>query len=373
MRKEGRIVFGLLFLSALILILFSPSVSAVECSGGQQANYLGCSGEYTISQQSTGSCWYHDPYYSYWPNGTIRSIWNYKAQGISNGIYCWEYGTSAQCWSEEEYCEWYVGGQYTTLYDCSEIPTESGCLSLESGGCTAEYSCECPSGTNLQVVGEEFAHCLGTYDVTYTNPAYCSWRGVGCAGSSPEQCEANSYCTWTGKCFSSVSNTCDGHSNQGSCNSDSNCNWIPEQTITGPFGLCYSSYPTESQCLSHQVDGCNAVYDNVYQCTADPHCSDSDGSPTNYNTRGFIHSNNGAILNGYNEYNGHASDFCFESAGDPYVPVPSGDGLQEYGCSGTTSVLNSSGGCSYGCTGGKCNPAPPTCSDSDGGLVYNVL
>ncbi|MFH1521192.1 MAG: hypothetical protein ABID61_06105 [Candidatus Micrarchaeota archaeon] len=49
-----------------------------------------------------------------------------------------------------------------------------------------------------------------------------------------------------------------------------------------------------------------------------------------------------------------------------------GDILTEKYCKSDKSIGSKNYTCAYGCSDGECKPAPPTCTDSDGGLTYSV-
>ncbi|MFH0978681.1 MAG: hypothetical protein V1837_05245 [Candidatus Woesearchaeota archaeon] len=78
-------------------------------------------------------------------------------------------------------------------------------------------------------------------------------------------------------------------------------------------------------------------------------CSDTDG--------GVMPNIFGTVSGYYSDASYSYDDFCNTSAQ-----------LKEYWCNGALAKLSSQT-CSYGCADGKCNPAPDSCTDTDGGIV----
>ena len=223
---------------------------------------------------------------------------------------CIGYTNSTSC-SDNPKCFW--TNSYNSV-SCSGL-SEATCTTTT--GCTAQYSCSCDSGYSLTATGTSNFCSGGTYSLSV---ASCGYSTVPTQKTSP---------------------VCYGLS-QADCLSQEKCSW----TNASASVSCTYANPSPS-CPS----GCTTTTVSTYSCVVNPtsYCTDTDGGQ-NYTVQGTVTASSG--VNG--------TDVCADSTH-----------LNEYYCSNNVGTLQSSVACTYGCSSGKCNPAPTTITDCQTGCTVD--
>ena len=353
MIKKGVIIFSLLFLTSVIVFSFGVSAIGPTCTSvGWPESGLPC---------NIGSCVAGSGSVNYLEGAMARNLDFYCGDGPlfgnSNcGGYC---GPSlGPLFGDESIvgvC--YVNGKFAWF--CNEGEGGGGLYCFDSDG----YGMPWEPGENS---------LIGTS--SYYQGGY---RQDQLAGSKTyDSCwDTNTikerFCAFDGgdDSFYTCALGCNPGSGSGAyCNPDTICTdtdggnfiMIPG-AVTYNGGtykdLCYtSSVISENYCSGgvrvSGAQGCPSGYscvqnsNNEGYCAQNPSCSDSDGG-INYNVQGTATTQTSSY-----------TDYC-------YGP-PESLFLREYYCSGT-SLGDTSYLCPNGCTGGKCDSAPPFCSDTDGG------
>ncbi|MBW2977202.1 hypothetical protein KY347_07205 [Candidatus Woesearchaeota archaeon] len=244
----------------------------------------------------------------------------------------------------------------------TDWPDDTGCTDKNDKTETNPYV-ECDDGIDNDGDGSADmgdSGCLSPADGDETNCGDGVCEGGETSGTCPEDCGYLDSCSDSdGGNIATVFGTTSGYYNNNPYSNDDYC--VDTGSIMEYY--CIGDYE-QSQQQSCGTDGYGSLYcsagDTIYKdftdyfcasgaCGSDvipvfqEDCDDSDGYSTNYCM-------NSSVYRDYNDYYCIGGACAYSAAHEVVVDL-----------------------CQYGCTDGECNPAPDSCSDSDGGWFPELL